>query len=636
MKSIKLISAFLMILCMIFGMFFVGSAAAYSLSLEATSDGSTDKTEFVAGEYLYLNIVADDAAGIAGCAFTVNYPADVLTAPGTVNEDCSVYDIESAEYKQCIMTNGTPVTAGEITSIFPFTFTNPDTQETTDTHRENSFVSGKIYLAGAAIDTSDGGPIDPLSNSLFTIKFTVKSNAPLGNFDLSLTQTVLDNDDAGYVAPDNTVPILVGAVDNTNVAWGGEDLSDDFPILSATLIPISLTIVDCPDADQDGLCDSVETNTGAYVDESNTGTDPNDDDTDDDGLNDGEEVNTHGTDPTKADSDDDGYSDAVEIANSTDPNAADPPGGTGYDPNGDTRTYEISGTITYSGLQTGKLYVKVYDDAGMTNEVDSASIDNPVYPQAYSIDNLTPKATYYLKAFIDSSSGTSGAADPEEASGSLEIDIAVDMTDSDIVLENPPCKIYFDGSSTIIINKQGTFELITEVPDGETLKAYNITIGYDDSLLQVISTNSLPTFPPANINTDQSGTIIINGFDTTGITGPASFGLIEITFEAGATTGSTQFLITVNSYGEDGSNQFPPTPQDFDLDIVDVLRGDADGSGSVDIFDALIVAEYDAQLKTADELPGFAGADVDDSGAVDIFDALKIAEYDAGLIPNLD
>ena len=634
MKPIKLISAFLMIFCMAFSIFCAGSASAYTLSLEA-SNGETEEAQFVQGtEDLYLNIVVDNAVGIAGCAFTLNYPADVLTPPTT--------DVEGV--------------SSDITSIFPFTFTDTD-EITTKTYRGNSTTTlGKIYLAGAAIDTSDGGAIDPLSDSLFTIHFTVKSDAPLGTFDFSLTQTELFNSDAGWYDDKNDngvfdddgtgedtpipAPVLVGAVDSSHPAWAGEDLSDDFPVLMATMpttVPsASITIVGCLDADQDGLCDSVETNTGTYVDENHTGTDPNDDDTDDDGLTDGEEVNTYGTNPMKADSDDDGYSDAVEIANSTDPNAVDPPGGTSYDPSSDTRTYEVSGIITYGGSQTGKLYVKVYDDPAMTSEVDSVSIDSPAYPQAYSIDNITPKDTYYLNAFIDSSSGTTGEADPEETSRSLEIDIALDMTDSDIVLVDPPSKIYFDGSSTIIINKQGTFELVTEVPDGETLKAYNITIGYDDSLLQVISTNGLPTFPPANINTEQLGTIIINGFDTTGITGPASFGLIEITFEAGATTGSTQFLITVNSYGEDGINQFPPIPQDFDLDIVDVLRGDADGSGSVDIFDALIVAEYDAQLKTANELPGFAGADVDDSGAVNIFDALKIAEYDAGLIPNLD
>ena len=47
------------------------------------------------------------------------------------------------------------------------------------------------------------------------------------------------------------------------------------------------------------------------------GTDPNDSDSDDDGLSDGDEVNIHSTDPNDADSDDDGLSDGEEVLNST-------------------------------------------------------------------------------------------------------------------------------------------------------------------------------------------------------------------------------------------------------------------------------------------------------------------------------
>ena len=60
-----------------------------------------------------------------------------------------------------------------------------------------------------------------------------------------------------------------------------------------------------PDTDGDGLSDGEEVNT--------YGTDPLNSDTDGDGLTDGEEVNTHGTNPTESDSDGDGYSDADEI-----------------------------------------------------------------------------------------------------------------------------------------------------------------------------------------------------------------------------------------------------------------------------------------------------------------------------------
>ncbi|HEX2924728.1 MAG TPA: dockerin type I repeat-containing protein, partial [Ruminiclostridium sp.] len=63
------------------------------------------------------------------------------------------------------------------------------------------------------------------------------------------------------------------------------------------------------------------------------------------------------------------------------------------------------------------------------------------------------------------------------------------------------------------------------------------------------------------------------------------------------------------------------------------LTGDANGSGKVDIIDALITAQYCAGLNPQ----GFqaALADVNRDGSVTIVDALVIARYAAGLIPSL-
>jgi outer membrane protein OmpA-like peptidoglycan-associated protein/opacity protein-like surface antigen len=82
----------------------------------------------------------------------------------------------------------------------------------------------------------------------------------------------------------------------------------------------------CPDLDNDGdgLLDSVETNTGRYVSRQDTGTDPNNIDSDNDGLTDYDEVYLYLTDPCNTDTDGDNISDYDEIhLYGTDPLLAD-------------------------------------------------------------------------------------------------------------------------------------------------------------------------------------------------------------------------------------------------------------------------------------------------------------------------
>ncbi|MEK6776778.1 MAG: MopE-related protein [bacterium] len=74
------------------------------------------------------------------------------------------------------------------------------------------------------------------------------------------------------------------------------------------------------DMDNDGLFDMYETGTGTFVEPTNTGTDPQEWDTDGDGLSDGEEVNLYGTDPfSNVDSDGDAMSDDWETVYGLDP-----------------------------------------------------------------------------------------------------------------------------------------------------------------------------------------------------------------------------------------------------------------------------------------------------------------------------
>ena len=87
-----------------------------------------------------------------------------------------------------------------------------------------------------------------------------------------------------------------------------------------------------PDTDHDGLPDYAETNTGVFGSQDDTGTDPNDSDSDGDGLSDGHEVRVIRSNPHLTDSDADGFDDGFEIE-------------TGFDPTSDTSTPETYSTI---------------------------------------------------------------------------------------------------------------------------------------------------------------------------------------------------------------------------------------------------------------------------------------------------
>lgn len=63
------------------------------------------------------------------------------------------------------------------------------------------------------------------------------------------------------------------------------------------------------------------------------------------------------------------------------------------------------------------------------------------------------------------------------------------------------------------------------------------------------------------------------------------------------------------------------------------LLGDVNSSGSVDIVDALLIAQYYVGLNPANFDPAYA--DVNCDGSIDIVDALLVAQYYVGLLPDL-
>ena len=199
-------------------------AGAYGLSL-GTKDGSgSAKTSFAQGEKLYLHISATELQGVAGCAFTLNYNPAVLTAPTTDADGVAA--------------------ATGITSLFPFTFVKAGHADNNAvTMRENSATSGKILFSGASINTATGGAkftssTPGGSSPLFVVEFTVKADATVGTgYPFSLVQTILNNTAAGYASTGEGVPVLVGAVPNTDTANWDNLSGGAFPVLLSALSP---------------------------------------------------------------------------------------------------------------------------------------------------------------------------------------------------------------------------------------------------------------------------------------------------------------------------------------------------------------------------------------------------------------
>jgi len=101
-----------------------------------------------------------------------------------------------------------------------------------------------------------------------------------------------DSDNDGL--SDGQEEFVLGTDPNDNDS-DDDTLLDGAETNTGTWISISDTGTDplSNDSDSDGLNDGVETNTAEYIDASDTGTDPNDSDTDNDGLLDGSETNTN-------------------------------------------------------------------------------------------------------------------------------------------------------------------------------------------------------------------------------------------------------------------------------------------------------------------------------------------------------
>jgi hypothetical protein len=207
--------------------------------------------------------------------------------------------------------------------------------------RVNAFKAVSYVLNKPRATTGSAIPADPASMT-FTLSGTVNPNGsgttyyfeygPSTDYGLTTPQT-----DAGSGSEDVPVDEEITITETTALyhyrlvathspemaygmdkTFGFDTDADSMPDAWEQLHFGDLTRDGTADEDNDGLID---------LQEFENGTDPNNEDTDSDGLTDGGEVNTYGTDPNDQDSDGDGLTDGDEVNTyDTDPNDQDTDG----------------------------------------------------------------------------------------------------------------------------------------------------------------------------------------------------------------------------------------------------------------------------------------------------------------------
>jgi hypothetical protein len=123
----------------------------------------------------------------------------------------------------------------------------------------------------------------------------------------------------------------------------------------------------------------------------------------------------------------------------------------------------------------------------------------------------------------------------------------------------------------------------------------------------------------------KEGAIIlgIGGDNSNGAVGTFYEGAITTGYSTDAIDNAIQENIIAAGYGSGTGPASTPT-------IAPGSLGDTNGDGSIDIVDALLIAQYYVDLNPSGFIPG--NADTNCDGAIGILDALLVAQYYVGLI----
>jgi hypothetical protein len=361
----------------------------------------------------------------------------------------------------------------------------------------SSLTDGTLYFIHGtytnswkiALTMSGGGQTDVLGtagddppngiNRGYVTEFTFADAGAYQTITYTYTNTDADGSRARFM----------GVVLDGEANFGADDTDGDFLLdlwedehfgdNSGTVEPSDLTVTDgTGDADLDGATESQE---------HNAGTDPNVADTDGDGLDDGDEINTHNTDPNVADSDGDSLSDGDEVnTHGTNP--------TLVDTDGDTLNDDEELVAGADGFVTDPLK-QDSDDDGVTDDQDTAPNDASNDSDGDGLSNEDETNTHGTDPLAADTDGD-GVDDAEEvaegADGFITDPLSSD-TDGDGIVDGIEVSLGSDPVDVASIPTSGPAGLVagTTVQVSNNHSDFNLSVfpgsaGYED--LNAVST----------------------------------------------------------------------------------------------------------------------------------------------------
>jgi hypothetical protein len=315
-----------------------GSAAYPAFEVARAADGAVVVNTFAVGAGADPVVLRQMATGTGGVFTPVVNPADLvqilpsiilfgIDALGVVADATDDVAVREVAFRFVATDGSLDVTLTDSEPPFNALFalpnlTSPLTLDLTATATDfggNSAVSAPVRVT-----------VLPAENDPMIVRLTPAMGAAGDVVDI--TGRFFDPVAAGNVVTFNAVPapVLSGSKITLRALVPAGTGSGPVVVVSEGIASNAVNFL--LDSDRDGLSDERE---------QALGTDPQNPDTDGDGLPDGEEVNVRGTDPNDPDTDGDGLSDAVEVFNGLNPlNPAD--AGADFDLDGLTNAREIA------------------------------------------------------------------------------------------------------------------------------------------------------------------------------------------------------------------------------------------------------------------------------------------------------